>query len=75
MTEGSPLPFHRRTAGYVATFAALPPWQRVAIPAVGGALAGLTLFLGARLYRQKSSTDYMEAIVLGSGQRPRGRVS
>ena len=53
--------------GYVETFALLPWWQRLATPAAGGALAGATLYFGARLNRQKSSTDYMEAIVLGSG--------
>ena len=46
----------------------LPHWQRLVTPAAGGALAGLTLLLGSRLNRRKSSTDYMEAIVLGSGR-------
>ena len=54
--------------GQVETFRVLPGWQRLVTPAAGGALAGLTLLLGARLNRRKSSTDYMEAIVLGSGQ-------
>ena len=54
--------------GHVETFRLLPDWQRLVTPAAGGALAGLTLLLGARLNRRKSSTDYMEAIVLGSGQ-------
>ncbi len=53
---------------YVKTFQLLPDWQRLVTPAAGGALAGLTLLLGARLNRRKSSTDYMEAIVLGTGQ-------
>ena len=53
--------------GHVETFRLLPDWQRLVTPALGGALAGLTLLLGARLNRRKSSTDYMEAIVLGSG--------
>ena len=46
----------------------MPGWQRLVTPAAGGALAGLTLLLGARLNRRKSSTDYMEAIVLGTGK-------
>ena len=40
------------------------------MPTVGGLLAGLTLWLGNRLtsrLRQKTTTDYMEAIVVGSG--------
>src|ERR1700760_4573178 len=52
----------------ISSFARLPFWQRVAVPTVGGLLAGLTLWLGNRLtsrLRQKSTTDYMEAIVVG----------
>ena len=70
LTEGLLYLFTGGTEGHVAAFAALPPWTRVVIPTVGGALAGLTLFLGARFYRQNSSTDYMEAIVLGQGSVP-----
>ena len=40
---------------YVETFQRLPDWQRLVTPAAGGALAGLTLLLGARLNRRKSS--------------------
>ena len=67
LTDGLLWLFTRQTGEFVETFRHLPDWQRVAVPTVGGALAGLTLFLGARLNRQKSSTDYMEAIVLGQG--------
>ncbi len=55
------------TGGLVESFAVMPPWQRVLTPAAGGLLAGIVLLLGARLNRRKSSTDYMEAIVLGNG--------
>src|SRR5580700_12226034 len=54
----------------ISSFARLPWWQRIAVPTVGGLLAGLTLWIGNRLtsrIRQKSTTDYMEAIVIGSG--------
>jgi chloride channel protein, CIC family len=54
----------------ISSFARLPFWQRVAVPTVGGLLAGLTLWLGNRLtsrLRQKTTTDYMEAIVVGNG--------
>ena len=57
---------HRGPA--VEVFNRLPSWQRLATPALGGLLAGLTLLLGARLNRRKSSTDYMEAVVVGNGQ-------
>ena len=58
--------FTQHTGGYVDTFSHLPAWQRLIVPAAGGLLAGLTILFGARLV-QKSSTDYMEAIVLGDG--------
>jgi len=48
----------------------LPLWQRFLVPVVGGLLAGLTLWIGNRLIaavRQKSTTDYMEAVVVGNG--------
>jgi CIC family chloride channel protein len=54
----------------ISSFARLPFWQRVAVPTVGGLLAGLTLWMGNRLtsrLRQKTTTDYMEAIVVGNG--------
>jgi chloride channel protein, CIC family len=57
-------------SGIILSFEHLPWWQRLAVPAIGGLLAGLTLWLGSRLFssvRQKTTTDYMEAIVVGSG--------
>lgn len=54
----------------VDTFRGLPVWQRLAIPAVGGLAAGLVLLFGQRLHRGQSSTDYMEAILIGSGEIP-----
>src|ERR1700686_2224892 len=54
----------------ISSFARLPFWQRVTVPTVGALLAGFTLWIGNRLtsrLRQKSTTDYMEAIVVGSG--------
>ena len=62
--------FTHRYGGHVEAFSHLPDWERVVIPAVGGLLAGVTILLGARLNRKKSSTDYMEAIVLGQGVIP-----
>jgi CIC family chloride channel protein len=57
-------------SGIISSFARLPWWQRISVPAIGGFLAGLALWLGNRLFadvRQKTTTDYMEAIVVGSG--------
>ncbi len=60
----------QRHDGFVESFAHLTWWQRLATPAVGGLLAGFTIFFGMRLRRAKISTDYMEAIVLGDGIVP-----
>lgn len=62
--------FTRQTGGHVEAFAHLPMWERILIPTLGGLLAGLTLLLGKRWKRNKISTDYMEAIVLGDGHVP-----
>ena len=57
-------------SGIISSFGRLSWWQRLAVPTAGGLLAGLTLWFGNRLFasvRQKTTTDYMEAIVVGSG--------
>jgi chloride channel protein, CIC family len=54
----------------ITSFERLPLWQRFLVPVIGGILAGLTLWIGNRLIasiRQKSTTDYMEAVVVGNG--------
>lgn len=56
--------------GMVASFRDLGWSQRLAVPAVGGLMAGLVLLFGKRLHRGQSSTDYMEAILIGSGEIP-----
>lgn len=58
------------SSGVVETMRQLPWWARILVPALGGLLAGITLLLGKRLTRGQSSTDYMEAIVIGSGNLP-----
>ena len=67
LTEGMLWFFTQRQGSYVDVFRLLPWWERLATPAAGGLLAGLTLLFGARLQRSKSSTDYMEAVVVGTG--------
>lgn len=56
-------------AGHVDTFRALSDWQRIAVPTVGGACAGLVLLFSQRVVRQKAM-DYMEAVALGDGVVP-----
>lgn len=58
------------TEAMVDSFRELEWWQRLAVPAVGGLMAGLVLLFGKRLHRGQSSTDYMEAILIGSGELP-----
>lgn len=54
--------------GLVESFGHLPVWRRVVIPALGGLLAGAVISLGARWRGQVTTTDYMEAVVLGDGK-------
>jgi len=47
------------------------PWCGcLLVPASGGLVAGAILTFGQRLTRTQSSTDYMEAIAIGSGRIP-----
>jgi len=55
-------------SGLVESFAGLPPLLRLAIPALGGLLAGAILQFGARWRSRIPTTDYMEAVVLGNGK-------
>lgn len=45
-------------------------WQRLLVPAAGGALAGSALAAARRLREHRPHGDYMEAVVLGSGDLP-----
>ncbi len=56
--------------GMVESFRELVWWQRLCIPVVGGVMTGLVLLFGKRLHPGESSTDYMEAILIGSGNIP-----
>ncbi len=54
--------------GLVESFAQLPPSLRLVIPAIGGLIAGVIIQFGARFHGQVTSSDYMEAVVLGDGK-------
>lgn len=54
--------------GLVESFVELPPLLRLVIPAVGGLIAGAIIQFGARFHGQLTTTDYMEAVVLGDGK-------
>jgi CIC family chloride channel protein len=62
--------FGSRRLGIVGSIQQLPWWGCLLVPAGGGVLAGIVLTFGQRLTRSQSSTDYMEAIVIGSGRLP-----
>lgn len=48
----------------------LPPWLRLAVPAVGALLAGLTLYWGRRWMQNRGSTNLLEVVVAGDGRLP-----
>jgi CIC family chloride channel protein len=54
--------------GFVESFAHLSPVWRLAIPGIGGLVAGLIIYFGVRWRGQVTTTDYMEAVVLGDGR-------
>ena len=62
LLTGSPAPHLSES------FAHLPLWMRLIIPGVGGLIAGAILQFGMRWHGQLTTTDYMEAVVLGDGK-------
>jgi chloride channel protein, CIC family len=54
--------------GLVESFTELPPWGRLVVPAIGGLIAGTIIHFGSRFRGQITTTDYMEAVVLGDGR-------
>lgn len=53
--------------GMVHLARGLESWQRLLLPAAGGALAGLVLQLASRWLPRRGAADYMEAIAVGRG--------
>jgi CIC family chloride channel protein len=62
LLTGSPAPHLSES------FAHLPLWMRLIVPGVGGLIAGAILQFGMRWHGQLTTTDYMEAVVLGDGK-------
>ena len=57
--------------GELSTLAvALPYWQRVVTPTVGGLVAGLVLYWGLRLVGKQGSTNILEVVVASDGRLP-----
>jgi CIC family chloride channel protein len=66
-----PLALTGRSGEMVQIFAGLPAWQRLITPLLGGVVAGGILHFGSKFRRRgESSTDFMEAVVLGDGSLP-----
>src|SRR5438105_7236272 len=59
-----------RNDSLVRIAAGLVWWQRLAVPAIGGVVAGLFLMWSRRVGSARAGGDYMEAISLGSGDLP-----
>lgn len=55
------------TEDLVAIARSLGPLPRVLVPAVGGALAGIALAAGARLFPGRRSEDHIEVVRVGNG--------
>jgi CIC family chloride channel protein len=62
LLTGSPAPHLSES------FAHLPLWMRLIVPGTGGLIAGAILQFGMRWHGQLTTTDYMEAVVLGDGK-------
>jgi len=60
------------SAGLVETAELLPWWARIAVPTIGGVLAGTLLWAGKRVLHHTRSVDYMEAVAVGNGQLSAG---
>jgi CIC family chloride channel protein len=55
------------SSGLTESFSSLPWWQRILVPMLGGAAGGLVLMAMAHFIKQRRTTDYMEAVVIGDG--------
>jgi CIC family chloride channel protein len=58
----------RRPGDAVEIAEGLEPWQRLAVPAVGGLGAGLVLHWGLRLVGMHGTANLLEAVVAGDGR-------
>lgn len=70
LTEGTHHLLTGSRAGIVESMRLLPWWAALGVPVLGGLITGAILRLGQKLLPGQSSTDYMEAISLGSGRLP-----
>lgn len=66
--HGVQLLLSEHSRSLVETARSLVWWQRLALPAAGGIVAGVILQTGARVARRHAVSDYMEAIVIGDGK-------
>jgi CIC family chloride channel protein len=57
-----------RSGDLVEIAEALAPWERLAVPVLGGFAAGLVLYWGLRLIANPGLTNLLEAVVAGDGR-------
>jgi CIC family chloride channel protein len=62
------LAFTGQAQSLVSAAARLAWWHRLAVPVVGGTLAGLTLYWSGRTRVWPRAVDYMEAVRVGEGR-------
>src|SRR5579871_2339038 len=62
------LAFTGQARGLVAAAGHLAWWHRIAVPVVGGTLAGATLYWSGRTRVWPRAVDYMEAVRVGEGR-------
>ncbi|MBS0581039.1 MAG: ClcB-like voltage-gated chloride channel protein [Proteobacteria bacterium] len=60
--------FTGQAIGLVHAASELTWWHRALVPPVGGACAGLVLYLAGRAVSSARAVDYMEAILVGDGR-------
>jgi chloride channel protein, CIC family len=60
----------RRPGELLEIAKAMPAWQRVITPTLGGLVAGLVLYWGLRLAGPQRSSNLLEVVVAGDGRLP-----
>lgn len=68
--EAQGFAFHSKEDLALIAANSLSPWARLAVPALGGLLAGLILSWGLHLVGRQGTSNLLEAVVAGDGRLP-----
>jgi len=60
--------FYAQAQGMVTLAEALPLWERILLPVLGGVLAGTILHIGLPWAAHRGSENYLEALTIGDGK-------